>query len=240
MKHTTLLLLLVFTFTISKSQNHSLLNIGGGYPVFFQSNFNEESGGYHEIGDKRLNVFIEKPGLFRFKEAEGLYITPGISYFFFEEYGSGGGLGGGNSKSLEHQAVSFFGKFIYERKFNAKKSTSIYMGFLSGVYLYSKTTGERSWWRSYEKPPRSGTVEVDESGKHFFNSVYMGVLFGFKPLGNNSSSVIVPVVEVSFFPNYAIIYDDHICESEQKLSKSMIMISLAVGFNTKRNRAEKL
>ena len=62
----------------------------------------------------------------------------------------------------------------------------------------------------------------------------MGFLIGFKPLGEKSSSFINPLVEFSFFPNYAIIYDDHIDKNEQKLSKNMVMISVAIGFNSKK------
>ncbi len=237
MKRIIIVLLFVSTFTISKSQNHSAISLGGGYPFFFQSNFNKESGGTHSISNKKINAFIEKPGLFKLN-SESLYITPGVGYFLFNENGSGGGLGGGNSKTLKHQAVSLYGKFIYEWNFKSVKSTNLYLGFVSGLYLYSNTTGTKSWWQMYQNNNRSGTTEVDRSGNHFFNSAYMGFIFGIKPLGNNSSSLFVPTVELSFMPNYAVIYDDHIVEDEQKLTKSMLMLSLSIGFNPKRKKVD--
>ncbi len=231
MKRTVLLFAFIFAFTFSKSQNHSIFNIGVGMPFFFQSNFNETSGGSHSISSKRINAFIEKSGLFSFTETKNLYITPGAGYFLFNENGSGGGLGGGYSESLKHQAFSIYGKFLYEPGFNSDNNFNLYLGFLTGVYLYTETTGERSWWIMQQLQNRSGTSEVNESGESFFNSIYMGFLIGFNPLGKKSSSFINPLIEFSFFPNYAIIYDDNISEDEQKLSKNMAMISVAFGFN---------
>ncbi len=237
MNRIILIALFVLTFTISKSQDHAAISIGGGYPLFFQSNFNKDSGGTHSLTYRRINVFIEKPGLFKLN-SESLYITPGVGYSLFNEMGSGGGLGGGNSKILKHRAVSLYGKFIYEWNFKSEKSSSLYIGFVSGFYLYSKTTGTRSWWQMYQNTNRSGTTEVNRSGNHFFNSAYMGFILGVKPLGNNSNSLFVPIIELSFMPNYAVIYDDHIVEYEQKLTKSMLMISLSVGFNPKRKKVD--
>lgn len=234
MKQSILFVFLIFATIISKAQEHSLINFGAGWPVFFNNSTSSEgSGSNYSIGSNSLNVFIEKSGLFNISKSKDLYITPGVNYCLFHESGAGGGLGGGSSTKLKHQAVSLYAKFLIEIDFKSTKSPHLYVGFMPGVYLFSNTTGERFWWNSFNGPNRNGIQPIDRNGKHFFNSSYMGFLFGFKAMGNRSC-FIQPHIEFSFFPNYAIFYNPHISTDEQNLSRSMAMITIAIGLNPKK------
>ncbi len=232
MKYSILFFLSIFAITISSAQDYAAINAGTGWPFIFNGSTNSSSSNY-SIGSNSLNVFIEKSGLFKLPKSNNFYITPGINYFLFHESGEGGGLGGRNSKKLKHQALSLYAKLIYGIDLNPTNSPNIYFGVMSGVYIFSKTSGERAWWAMYNNQNRSGTEQIDTNGKHFFNSSYMGFLFGFKPVAN-PSSFIQPLVEFSFFPNYAVFYNPHISENEQKLTKGMAMISVAIGLNPKK------
>ena len=94
MKIIAFLTLIIFSSLHVFSQEHSIIDIGVGYPIFFQRNFDENSGGTHYIGHERLNAFVELPELIRFKKNPDFSVYPGAGYFLFNEFESGGGHGG--------------------------------------------------------------------------------------------------------------------------------------------------
>jgi hypothetical protein len=61
----------------------------------------------------------------------------------------------------------------------------------------------------------------------------MGFLAGFKTFAN-SNSFLRPAFELSFFPNYATIYDSHLSMDEQKVAKSMAMLTIILGLGKKK------
>lgn len=233
MKKIAFLTIIFFYSVLTYSQETSVINIGFGIPFFFQSNFDKNSGGTHSINSIPINIFVEKPQLIKFHEIKSFAITPGVAYFLFNESATGGGLGGGSSKTYKHQAISLYTKFLYESNLKADKPFNWYGGILTGVYLYSKTTGEEYWWRMQQSQNVSGSQEIDRNGKPFFNSFYMGFLAGFKTFAN-SNSFLRPAFELSFSPNYATIYDSHLSMDEQKVAKSMAMLTIILGLGKKK------
>lgn len=226
----TILFLLILANTFA--QEHSKITIGAGYPFMPKAKVDISYSSY-SVGNKNINIFIEKPAIYSFANDKSLCLTPGLAYFQFNESGSGGGLGGGSSKNLKHTAYSLYLKCLYQKMIIKSSPSKIYFGFNTGAYLHSETTGTRKWWAS--GTPNNSSGEVDEDGKHFFNSLYMGFIFGFQPFAKGKST-IKPIIEFSFYPNYATFYDPHTSEHEQKLSKNMFEISLGIGLGNKKEK----
>jgi hypothetical protein len=217
------------------SQEVPSINVGVGFPSFFQTNFDEDWGSYHSIDPGRIHAFTEIQQLIKFKNNPAFSVTPGIGYFLFNESESGGGLGGGTSTDLKHSALSMYAKLNYSITKNNEKPFRWYGGVLLGFYLYSKTTGERNWWRMEQLGGRWGSSEIDKSGKAFFNSFYNGIYAGFK-IKAGKSDRFQPAFEFSFLPGYANITDRYLSDEnkDESLTKSMIMGSVIFGFGTKK------
>lgn len=235
MKHFTILALFTIFSLFAYSQEKPSINVGIGYPSFFQTNFDESSGGYHSINSGRIHVFTEIQQLIRFKNNPAFSVTPGIGYFLFNESESGGGLGGGSSTTLKHNAFSLYAKLNYSITKNNEKPFCWYAGVLTGFYFYSKTTGERNWWMYQQGGGRSGTEEIDKSGKAFYNTFYNGIYAGFK-IKTGINNRIQPAFEFSFLPSYANITYIYLSEENKNepLAKSVIMGSVILGFGTKK------
>lgn len=209
------------------AQEHSWLTIGAAYPIIINGEVDWSHSNY-SISDKSINVFIEKPCLISFSKNKDLYLTPGISLVKFEESGEGGGLGGGSTRELKHKAFSIYSKLLYEIDLSPENSPNIYFGIHAGFYLHSKTTGIRNWWALGDNIVYRGEEIINESGKQFFNSIYGGIIFGFRPVINNLA-FIQPYIEFSFYPQYIDFYDPLLPKEEQNPSKNMFQISLGIG-----------
>lgn len=233
MKHFYLIILFIFLPVLIFAQETPIINIGAGMPIFFNRNFDAHSGGTHYMSFKRGNLFVEYPGLFHFTKNRIFNVTPGITYFTFNEYESGGGNGGGGSKKYKHQAVGPYVKLIFENPSNSQKN-NWYLGFVAGSYLYSRTTGNESWWALQQEGQVSGSKNVEGSGKSFFNSFYYGYFAGFRPF-LKLTPILEPALEFYFLPNYANIKDSYLPPEEQKPGKSMAIVSLVLGFGSKGN-----
>ena len=223
-------LICLFTFSIN-AQEHSWLTIGVAYPMIIDGKVDWSHSNYF-IGDKSFNLFIEKPSAITFSKNENFYLTPGLSFVQFEESGEGGGLGGGSTRELKHKAYSIYLKLMYEIDLAPENSPNIYFGLHTGLYLHTRTSGTRDWWARGDDITYRGTEIINKSGKQFFNSMYGGFLFGFRPV-IRSAPFIKPYIELSFFPYYIDFYDPHIEQEEQNPSKNMFQISIGIGFGTK-------
>ncbi len=233
MKCTILFILFIFGSATVFSQEKPTFTIGGGFPFFFTQNFDANSGGSHSMTYKRGSLFVEKPGLIEFSATPSISVTPGFAFFVFNENENGGGNGGGSSLELKHQAIGVYSKIIYENEHLKEDKDKWYFGLTAGYYLYSKTTGEDSWWL-LQSHYSYGSETIDTSGKKFFNSFYFGVLGGLRLPVKAASPTVKPVIEFSFYPRYANIPDSYISEDEQKTGKSMMMLSLLFEINTKK------
>lgn len=233
MKRIFAILLFIFLPVCIFAQETPLFNIGAGMPIFFNRNFDAHSGGTHFISFKRGNLFVEYPGLFYFTKNRIFNVTPGITYFTFNEYESGGGNGGGSSKKYKHQAVGPYIKLVFERHSNSLKH-KWYLGFVTGTYFYTNTTGNESWWTLQQDGQISGLKNVSRSGKSFFNSFYYGYYAGFRPI-IKLLPILEPAIEFYFLPDYATIIDSYLPFEEQKSGKSMALVSLVLGFGSKGN-----
>lgn len=235
MKQIAILAVFCFYSILTFSQEAASINVGVGLPSFLQPNFDDNSGGNHSINSGSIHVFSEIQQLIKFKNSPSFSVTPGIGYFLFNESESGGGLGGGNSSDVKHSALSVYAKLNYSITQNKEKPFRWYGGVLLGFYLYSKTSGERSWWMMEQLGGRSGSAEIDKSGKPFFNSFYNGIYAGFK-IKAGKSDRFQPAFEFSFLPGYANITDKFLSneDKDESLAKSMIMGSVIFGFGTKK------
>ncbi|KAF0237929.1 MAG: hypothetical protein FD181_1514 [Prolixibacteraceae bacterium] len=235
MKQITILVLFSFYSLVVSSQKTSSINIGFGYPGFFQANFDKNSGGSHTINSGRIHVFTEIRQLIRFKNNPAFLVTPGIGYFLFNESESSGALGGGSSTILKHYAVSLYAKLNYSITKDNEKPFCWYAGVLGGFYVFSKTKGEMYWWMYQQGGSRSGIEEIDKSGKSFYNNFYNGIYAGFK-IKTGKNDFFRPAFEFSFFPGYANITDKFLSDTnkDEPIAKSMGMISLTLGFGKKK------
>lgn len=233
MKKIIFLTVIIFLSFLSFSQENSKINFGISYPFFFQNNFDDKTGGTHYMNLPRINVSIELPQLFKFRNNPNFNVSPGSCYFLFNECESSGGHGGGTSKELKHQALSLYTKFSYDIGLKSGKPNYFYAGILTGVYIYTKTTGIEDWFMLQEGSYLSGSMKVDRNGQPFFNLFYMGFFTGLNPLAK-SNSFVKPIVELSFYPNYAIINDSNKRTQDQKVARSMAMISFTFGFGKKK------
>jgi hypothetical protein len=173
--------------------------------------------------------------LVKFKNNPAFSLAPGIGYFLFNESESGGGLGGGNSSTVKHEALSLYAKLNYSITQNNEKVFCWYAGVLTGFYFYSKTNGERSWWMMQENGGQSGSQEINKSGKPFYNNFYNGIYAGFK-IKTVKNYRFHPAFEFSYLPGYANITDRYLSneDKDESLAKSMIMGSVIFGFSTKK------
>lgn len=236
MKIIAFLTLIIFSSLHVFSQEHSIIDIGVGYPIFFQRNFDKNSGGTHYIGHERINTFAELPELIRFRNNPDFSVFPGAGYSLFNEFESGGGLGGGNDRTLKHQAFSLYLKFNYSITENSARPFRWYAGLLSGVYVFSKTNGNVGWFRLEQNGYKGGNYSFDHNGKFFFNNFYNGLYAGFK-INTGTCNWIQPGFELSFYPGYASITDKFLAFEDQHKSttKSMMMLSVILGIGAKKS-----
>ncbi len=238
MKKFTFLTLILLSSIIAFSQERSIINVGAGYPFFSPQNFDENSGGSHHIGNDRLHAFIELPQLIKFRKNPDFSLTPGFGYFHFNEDETSGALGGGSSTVLKHSSLSLYVKLNYSITKNDEKPFCWYAGLLGGFYIYSNSKGEMFWWSYMQGGAQSGTQEIDKSGKSFYNNFYNGIYAGFK-IKTDKIGFFRPAFEFSFFPGFANITDNFrsIQNKDESLAKSMVMISLNLGFGHKKSHS---
>ncbi len=220
-KVSTLSLILSFS-TLLFAQN-PVFNIAAGMPVAFDRNYAKEGYGDHSLTRERVNLFAEIP--LNIGTTGNILILPGVSYFLFNEtQESSGALGGGYWKKLTHNAISIQSRCIYQF-FNEERSIgNWYIGGIFGVYLWSHTTGNSSWWR-YQPPGQiSGEEIFNESGKGFFHSVYVGATSGYR-FKTTSESKLHASLEGSFYPLFVTVDDE---------KRSMAMITVVLGFGQKK------
>lgn len=231
-KYCTLIIPFLIFSTECFSQEIPAFAIGSGLPFFININSGKNQSDTHNIESARIHIFIEKGEMIHFPGNPEFSITPGAGYFLFNESKISGGLGAGGSRYYKHQALSFYTKWLYDPGSNPEKVFDFYGGVVSGFYFLSKTTGTEYWYNSFQ-PYGNSTIEINRSGKNFFHSLYMGFVFGFKPIVK-PGSFVKPRIEFSFLPGYAAISNPSQSSGEQKVAKSMTMFSVIIGFGHKK------
>ncbi len=118
---------------------------------------------------------------------------------------------------------------------NPEKSFRWYAGTFSGFYVYSKTSGDASWWMIQQGGNRYGEYEIDQNGKSFFNNFYTGFYAGFK-IKTGFENWLQPAFEFSFLPGYASITDRFLTYEDKDTSttKSMVLMSIIFRFGKKK------
>jgi hypothetical protein len=236
MKKSALLTLIIFSSVFTFSQETSIINLGIGYPIFFQKNFISGSGAgnTHSMDSKRINLMLEIPDLLKFKNNPNFFVTPGVSYNQLNESKMNEALGGSSIRNYKHQAYSLYAKLIYEINTKSDMPFNWYGGVLTGAYIYTKTIGTEygSSWTGDGYV--SGSSEIDMSGKSFYDSFYMGFLIGFKTL-TKSGSFVKPSFEFSFLPGFVNISSAGYHSESEDYSKSMALFSVILGFGHKKS-----
>lgn len=221
MKKVFYLILFIFICESGFSQEQ-IMNIGVGFPVFFKSDFVE--GGYiHQLTRKRVHLFAEMP--VDIGSQRKFSVHPGVGYFLFNEFEKSdpSALGGYSNKELQHNAISIYTRMFYHLESKNRSFQQYYFGGTFGAYLWSKTTGESSWW-IYTRPPASGSTIYNESGKTFFHSVYLGLTAGAK-FRTKEISKIQSAIEFSFFPLFVTVDD---------AKRPMAMLTVVLGTGKKK------
>lgn len=223
MKKIAFLTLIIFSSVLSFSQKSSIINIGVGFPIFFKSDF-EESGMIHQLTGKRVHLFAEMP--VNIGTQRKFSVHPGVGYFLFNEIEQSdpSALGGYSNIELQHNAISIYSRMFYHFEGKNISFKQYYFGGTFGAYLWSKTTGQSSWWLYTSPKPISGIAIYNESGKAFFHSVYLGLTSGAK-LKTKENSKIQPAVEFSFYPLFVTVNDE---------KRSMAMLTVVLGIGQKK------
>jgi len=221
--------LLCFIFYGLAAQENSYFTIGIGQPLFTGITINDRSHYDYNINKGSYNLFLEKE-IKLLKEAPLLRLTPGLAYFRIKEVYENESLGGGGEGNYKHQAISTYLKLIYKIDRQPYMVTDYYFGIHSGYYIYSNTTGSKSTW---QLNPEGGTYsnheEIDKSGKVFFHSAYIGIIGGFRPLGD-TNSFLQPNIELAFYPSFATLNSYYYNDEKQK---NMLQITISVGIGNK-------
>jgi hypothetical protein len=240
MRKSIFLLLLIINSFYVFSQEEKALNIGTGMPLFLRSTTNKYSDAPHTFDFPRINIFIEKPNLVNLTKDKTLSITPGILFLQFNEYeGQGMALGGGSHTNLKRSSISTYAKIVYHRAYVRDKIFKWYFGVISGVHLYTKSKGERNWWMKQTPGTITGTVIIDENAKPFFSPIYMGFIAGFPLKIFNDDFFLKPVLEFSFLPNFASIYNLNESYSNPTGTTSMANVSVIFGIGNKKHVKSK-
>ena len=215
-----ILFLLFSTFAIAQEP---YFNIGVGLPMFFKMDF-AESGAIHQLTRKRVHLFAEIP--IQIGNAEKFSVHPGIGYFLFNEIEESDptALGGHSQKELQHNGVSIYARIFYHVQSKNESFQQYYFGGTFGAYLWSKTTGESSWWMMTSPQHSSGSAIYNESGKAFFHWVYLGLTGGIK-LKAKEFNKIQPTFEFSLYPLFVMVDDK---------KRSMAMLSVVLGIGQKK------
>lgn len=216
-----------------QAQDSSWINIGYGITNIFK-NYDSWSGGYHNLTKESKLLFIEIPVNFNITNTMGISLRPGFAYTEFHEHESGGGLGGGSSKTLLHTARSLYGKLLFTINPEFSNNLNFYCGPQFGKYLQSKTVGSQSSWAMQEYGTWRSSSEINKNGNDFFYSDYFGIVLGIQPLFKK-----IPVINLSFemtyFPKYVVLYDTFKIEERENLTRrSSYIASLIIGFNPKK------
>ena len=221
MKH-AYYLVLFFLICESSFSQEQIMNIGVGLPVFFKSDF-AEGNTIHQLTRKRIHLFAEVP--IQIRTAEKFSVHPGVGYFLFNEIEQSdpNALGGYSKKELQHNGISIYSRMFYHLESKNESFQQYYFGGTFGAYLWSKTTGESSWW-IYTNPPASGSAIYNESGKTFFHSVYLGLTAGAK-FRTKEISKIQSAIEFSFFPLFVTVDD---------AKRPMAMLTVVLGIGQKK------
>jgi len=233
MKHSIFTLLFLLFTSLVFSQENSMINLGVGSPFFGDTNDQIYN---HKFSFPRADYFIELPALFFLNKPKDLFVTPGLRYFNFNEEISSGGGGGQSTEKVNRTALSLYSKFLINFGLGKQKSTIYYFGFISGVYLKTKTTGEISWRLVQEELDYYGHREINESGKRFFSKSYSGFIFGVKSR-QKKKRFLNPGLEASYFPNFAGI-NTKINNYETPVTSGMANLSLTLGFGTKKSSSK--
>lgn len=223
MKKIAFITLIIISSVLAFSQKSSIINIGVGFPIFFKSDF-EESGMIHQLTGKRVHLFAEMP--VDIGTQRKFSVHPGVGYFLFNEIEQSdpSALGGYSNKELQHNAISIYSRMFYHLEGKNISFKQYYFGGTFGAYLWSKTTGESSWWVYTSPKPISGSAIYNESGKAFFHSAYLGLTAGAK-FKTKENSKIQPAVEFSFYPLFVTVNDE---------KRSMAMLTVVLGIGQKK------
>lgn len=224
----TIFLTFIFLFiAVSNFAQKQIINLGAGFPISFKADFTEGTD-IHQLTRERVYLFAEVPVFM--SPLRKLSIRPGIGYFLFNEIqaSSPWALGGHSEKYLTHNAISLQTRFLYHFTSDFKKSGSWYSGGVFGVYLWSKTTGESSWYFHSGNGYTSGQDTYNLSGKGFFHAVYAGITAGYQ-FKTSSGSNLYPSLECSFFPLFATVNDKN---------RQIGMIIIVLGFGQKKATRE--
>ena len=177
------------------------LKIGIGYP-YVLGNVDEtgDMDSYYApnsiVGMPTLSV--EKPFPIEHKRKNKYSFNPGIAYYFFKEHQKWGNEVKGKDNHLNHQSLSVYSKFLFQKKFYGRNNGFAYVGAIGGFHLLTKSKGTRI---NYGLIPNEPEVEypINESGKRFYGSFYYGAVLGVQPK-SKITNVIKPSFEAMFFP----------------------------------------
>ena len=226
MRRFLFLLIISILSECASSQEHTLFNVGVGYPLFPGTNKGDNPEYDYNANLGNLNLFVEKD-IRLFKKVPAILLTPGVAYTYIKETFKKEGLGGGGEGKYKHKALSGYIKLLYEIDRQPDIVTDFYFGLQIGYYLQSRTRGsESSWQLNSNAEVNYHNTEIDNSGEDFFHSNYFGILAGMKPLGDKQT-VIQPKIELAFYPGFATLNSYYMNSEEMK---NMIQISVNIGF----------
>lgn len=213
MKYFIAIVLLITLSFQSFSQRTPDLKIGVGLPVFLGN----ESGATETSEVKSFPTFsVEKPIPIEFQRDEKISINPGVAFFYFKE-NENVTL---SSKKLNHMSFNGYVKFLYQLQIQRRSEAFIFFGPVTGVHLYSRTTGKKIIQsQNVDNPILNEDVNI--SGKDFFSAIYYGALAGFQPNAKVTSK-FVPSFEFAFYPNFV---------SKQRGKASAVELTVLLGIN---------
>ncbi len=206
--------------------------MGAGLPFFISKINYSDSDGEIFLGENKLNFFVEIPEIFTFKKNPDFMISSGLSYIYFNETQSGGGLGGGSYAKHHRSALSLYMKFQYKSEISFIERNNWNFGIVTGKYLFTHDMGEREWWSLAKDRHYYGSEEINTNSKSFFGSFYFGFTTSFQ-FNFERIKFSKPAIEFSFYPDYANIFD-HYSGDNRYVSHNMLMTSVIFGFGTKK------
>lgn len=187
-------------------QENSSWNIGVGMPVF-KGNYNESSYEY-SIGSLP-SIFVEKPLEINFLNIDNLIIGPGLAFLSLRESGNWGGMGGGGTRELTHKSLNSYLKITQRNLFNKKNHAQWYFGAITGIHLFTRTTGEKSSHSVFTPQANWTNSDFKDSAHNFFHSFYFGLVAGFEPK-IQGNSILKPTFEFSFYPAFVTINENKV------------------------------
>jgi hypothetical protein len=218
--------LLAFSVT-SFSQISPAIKAGIGYPYVLDED-ESISPDVHTLSGYPT-VSVEKPFPVEIRLKKRMSINPGLAYYYFKEKKIRGDQTGGKDFRLNHQTFNGYVKVLYQAKMPGKTEAFVYAGGIGGMHFITKTKGTKTTYGLNVEMPIV-EVDINESGKDFFEMFYYGALIGFQP-NARKYNFIKPSFEVSFFPLFISKPNEVVPITYKDIN--MIQFSVFLGFRIK-------